>query len=539
MSTKGIRITIDGGVWTGKTILMEAFAAFLQQHGIAAENIVQLNDTVPECRKHGEEAINRMAQLAVEGLWVDTKFVFIERVVPKHTLSENDGDWNAMPDLSEHPLPNTPAFSLPRSQVAFEMTNKPSKEAGIANSVLSMLKFAGVMAAMKNALPKNVAVPSDLEDWLKRAGIKMDFPRRTHTIELPENLTGAAQDLVEFVVVMIKAGHADLLSKFELADFRKVEDSERDRLNGLRKDFINRGTDREFHEVRYIAKIVPRVGLFERDPEFTQLVEAAYTVRPDVLMRGATHVPLSTKHAPNAALMSQGAPVSDVPGDGKSLGDFIATQVNDRREAKRAMLDKAVTYVPPASRLQTPTDFENSSPAAQLLKAGYPSVALRDALVPYGVADLWRDHNVSIHRINRSKEGDWFDEVRARIEPDNVYQCMLEVCMARKDGETVREADQDAMRKALREYDPLIFFSYKVKNASLSGSHSGAVLGHPHKYPRGMNTCIAYVDDAVFQPALDDLAKKAPPISEGLSNNLTKIQDIGTNGANFLPSSGE
>jgi hypothetical protein len=216
---QGIRITIDGACNTGKTILMQAFAAFLQQHGIAAAQITQLNDTCEAARKDGEEAFQLLDSAVSEGVWESTKFVFLERMVPRHALNENDGDWNAMPDLSNHPIPETPAFSLPRSQIAFEMTNYH-------------VPFSGKLHGHDSSTPL--------------------FNKTAHAT-LTENCRTAAKEL----------GISD--------------------------------------------------QVLDTDCFSTTAV-------------------LATKHAPSIESLTSGRPVSDMPGDGKSLGDMFA----GRREAKHA-----------------------------------------------------------------------------------------------------------------------------------------------------------------------------------------------------------
>lgn len=462
MSNKGIRITIDGGCHTGKSILMQAFAELLIQAGIPAANITQLNDTQPEARLPGAAAISMLKQVAKSTTWEDTKFVFVERMVPRHSLSENDGDWSAMPDLSEHPLPDAPAFSLPRSQVAFEMTNQPSKESRIANSLLSMLKFAGVMAAVKNALPNGVAVPSDLQDWLKRAGVDMDFQ---HHPDLPPSR--APHHVVEFVSAMLKAGHADLLSKFKLTDFRKIEGKEVDKMNSLRKNFINRGTDREFHEVQYVAEFeaVEIVNFFALGgcPEFSQLVKAIHEVRPDVLARGAV-IPAQGPKLQNSSLSGSHAPIGKLHDHDSSTPLFNKTAHATLTEACRA-----------AQRSQYSPDLHSSNatkhaPDADLMAQGAP------------VSDMPGD------------------------------------------------------------------------GKSLGDSYSGTVLGHPHKPMRGECSSIYHLDDAPFikltpeeSDRLQERLDNPPAPNEALKgamekfreSNLSKVADIGPNGAGFLPPSGE
>lgn len=172
MNTAGIRVTIDGGCYTGKTILMSALAALLEQCGIPADQVVQLNDSHEDARLKGPEAIEFLKNAIANGLWKNNKIVFVERVVPRHMLSENDGYWNAMPEPA---MCN--ARGLPRSQVSFEMTNQPSKTVRIPDELLATLKLTGITDAIQKVVSGTVVLGSDLQHWLQAHDVKFNVEK--------------------------------------------------------------------------------------------------------------------------------------------------------------------------------------------------------------------------------------------------------------------------------------------------------------------------------------------------------------------------
>jgi hypothetical protein len=398
----GIRITIDGLCNTGKTILMQAFAETLRKAGVAEANIVQLNDNSLESRPTGDAAIELLHRF-VEGTASvnDTQFVFVERMAPKSGLFEvgfdedTNSSWRAMPNLKDHPLPDTPCFSLPRSQVAFEMTNRkpPSEEAQallelhqvscgmekaqlvsedemvrihpaeyemlvrlnelleirlrrdvlltrptaqqridaqlamtqpwntesttfamrrglkerrLRMSMQSMLGFADAMAGVKNGevktiedmrarLAQNVPgfqpAPNDisLEQWMAACGLHFEFAKRTErtirVITIPEDVRCKPEEYVAFLTGFIEKFGDGLLDIFRLKNLTDVSNNpeEQQRQNNLRRDFINRGTDREWHDVKFVADFRPIDGVRGADKYTGALIEAIHEYRPDVL----------------------------------------------------------------------------------------------------------------------------------------------------------------------------------------------------------------------------------------------------------------
>lgn len=90
----------------------------------------------------------------------------------------------------------------------------------------------------------------------------------------------------ELLVVQLRlAGHSELMQKFTLHDFINISDDEvqQRKWNGKRMHFINRGTDREFHKVKFLAEFKPADGVTDVQPYIGQLVEAVHQCRPEVL----------------------------------------------------------------------------------------------------------------------------------------------------------------------------------------------------------------------------------------------------------------
>jgi hypothetical protein len=374
MSNQGIRITIDGACNSGKTILMQAFAAFLQQHGISAENITQLNDTTPEARLSGQDAINMLTIVTQSKKWDDTKFVFVERMVPKHALNENDGDWNAMPDLSNHPIPETPAFSLPRSQIAFEMTNYH-------------VPFSGKLHGHDSSTPL--------------------YDKTAHAT-LTENCRTAAKDL----------GISDQV---------------------LDTDCFS------------------------------------------------TTAALATKHAPSIESLTSGRPVSDMPGDGKSLGDMFA----GRREAKHA----------------------NDGHSGAVL--GHPGKYPR-GMNPYIThiddAGLWPDG------IAPQQAAPVMTTVRVLMGDDTWLDMQL-------------QRDHSKFDEFLQRLRDCGYVVSSTKHMEIALERTRARILNPESVPARLS---GITDDSKQRSNLDVTQREG---HNGV--NLTKIQDIGPNGASYLPPSGE
>lgn len=132
---QGIRITIDGTCHTGKTLFAEAFIELLKLSGLPSENITELNDNNLENRTTGPKALAQLKEAILNNPRCrEMPVVFVERIVPRtyDTSLPLLEQWHAKPDLSNHPIPETPAFSLPRSQVEFEMTNRVPEKHSIA-----------------------------------------------------------------------------------------------------------------------------------------------------------------------------------------------------------------------------------------------------------------------------------------------------------------------------------------------------------------------------------------------------------------------
>lgn len=108
----GIRVTFDGHSNTGRTILMEAFAAFLLEKGFT--NVTVLHDGL---RREGKEAVDMLEHVVKtqEG-FTGKEIVMLERQASQHTLI-NGAQWQPMP-FYIHPSHTT---TMSTAQMVAEM----------------------------------------------------------------------------------------------------------------------------------------------------------------------------------------------------------------------------------------------------------------------------------------------------------------------------------------------------------------------------------------------------------------------------------
>ncbi|BDD79600.1 hypothetical protein [Burkholderia phage FLC9] len=351
----GLRVTIDGHGNMGKTTLMNAFAEFLKMNGI--EGVITLTDQPSALYLHGQDAIDRLKKLNEEAPSCFEKIVFVERHVSRPfimdtALRPNDMPvWDALPELDHDTRSDAVSFSLPSSQIGFEMRNRVRSQ----------------------------FIPTGTHDLYKLVR------------HLPEQVEARLLDMVsiypeEYTVLV--------------------------RLNELVKERLGRSF------------------LFTK-PTVEQVETARFAMGYESVNEG----------------------------------------VVEGRAARKQRVADQMKYVAPPSRLQAPIVFQQTSPVAGLLGSLDPSLLFQHLMLNRGYEELWKEHRIHLLPINREKDGDWYDEIRAKHEPENVSQCWALVTMARIDGESVTPEDHHVMKKACQDYDPLIFVLIKIKNASISGAH--------------------------------------------------------------------
>lgn len=94
MRKKEIRITIDGPCFAGKTLLAHAFSEFLRQNGVEDSQISFFNDGMPAEADRDQILQNALAN----GIFKETEFAFVERVVPRSSSVAGQTAWSAKPE---------------------------------------------------------------------------------------------------------------------------------------------------------------------------------------------------------------------------------------------------------------------------------------------------------------------------------------------------------------------------------------------------------------------------------------------------------
>lgn len=597
----GIRITIDGQCNIGKTLIAWKIAEFLKLCGVEDTNISFFNDNMMEMPD--PVAVEKMLNSALSGgMWKDMEFAFVERNVPRLFLVdggvEGSSDWRAKPEKY------VPTFQGP-THIQMEMGRSSQPTIRAAQSMLVMLKFAGVLAAIKNALPQGITVPTEVEEWLSQAGVfreadPMDLDATgviveplviklnseesegfeasmLHPAPAPEALKDAMErmrarrgtenassasslqqpkrfwqagsvgalllnsddPIQELTNSLSRRGYRDLFEENLITSFDTIDRKRAGQYYDHAREQIEPNNP---YQPMMAVQMSRKDRGFVAKQDYETLRQALYHFDPLILVTcklqnsGISDAHVSADNRNNTTdehtfgldykvhYMTTEEAARSVSEDGimtRTLSDSQRV-FQGRSEAKQVMFGKMARYVAPPSTLQEPTQFWETSRAAQLLKAGYPEVALRDAMVPYGIVHLWRDHWVSIQLIERAESGDWYDEWRAKSDLDNAYQCWVDVCIGRKDGESVTEENYELLKKACRDFDPLITVARKVKNSSISGAHVS-------------------VSTPLFNPAayskLAEVGRQAMldvPIADIVQTDLESLRSIAVNGPNKL-----
>lgn len=303
-------------------------------------------------------------------------------------------------------------------------------------------------------------------------------------------------DSASIVEQLRLAGHHELMQKFTLHDFVNIsnDEAQQQKWNDKRRKFINRGTDREFHEVKFLAEFYSAEGVSDVQPYIGQLIEALHQCRPEVL--AYVTYPTGRWLEQDRKLVTQ-AELDRYPGIGgvdstaqvvrSASGEVLQVFVPMKIPTAWSELDVATSYpksemvlrnvakalmaVSDAGLIQPDRFWQASSAGALLLNEADPILELTTSLCRRGYRQFFDEHKLTrFDVIDRDKEGVWYDRARETTEPSNPYQVMMEVLICRKDQESVTEEVHDLVRQALYNFDPLIFLMRKVKNAGFSGA---------------------------------------------------------------------
>jgi hypothetical protein len=96
---------------------------------------------------------------------------------------------------------------------------------------------------------------------------------------------GANGEFGRLLAQLHSAGHRELMQKFTLHSLVNLsnDEAQQQKWNHKRRNFIIRGTNRQFHEVKFLAEFKPADGVTNVTPYIGQLIEAMHQCRPEVL----------------------------------------------------------------------------------------------------------------------------------------------------------------------------------------------------------------------------------------------------------------